>query len=232
MGENLEKTVFVYAETIRPGELVLVEYTSKEPVCLLLYEVLKYARHNGIPYVIVDVLDGLHVVRAQFRFAGLDTSPIDGAQVIKIGGRLDTGRVLAKIDEVTELPILKRRFMELLESIGEEMGRESLIRIVIGATELLQQLESDPMRREEFFASIIRPIVGNPRSRGLVFINRKRVEGPCIKEVEEISTRVLRTRVEDGRFVVEVVKSIYFDEYGTEVVFEPSTMGGGQNDGE
>ncbi|WP_167912345.1 DUF257 family protein [Thermococcus sp. 21S7] len=230
MRKNLEKTVFEYAETVRPGELVLVEYTSEEPVYLLLYEVLKYARHNGIPYAIVDVLDGLHVMKAQFRFAGLDTSPIDDAPVIKIGGRLDTGSVLATIDERTELPILKRRFMEFLERVEETVGGESFIRIVVGATELLQQLENDPMKREEFFASIIRPMIGNPESRGLVFINRKRVNGSGLREAEEMSTRVLRTRIENGRLVITVVKSIYFDEYRSEVVFESGAIGGGKND--
>ena len=224
MGETFERTLFEYAETIRPGELVLVEYTSREPVYLLFCEVLRYAKFAGVPLVIVDVLDGLHVIRTQLKLAGMDTSMIEDATVVKIGGRITTGRVIARIQETTELPIMKRHFVKVLERIHRETGGRPFIRIVVGATELLQQLETDPMKCEEFFASIIRPIVGNPISRGLVFINRKRVMKTGLKEAEELSTRVLRTRIEDGKLIIRVAKSIYFDEYSVEVEVDPHAL--------
>ncbi len=74
MGEFLEDLVFDYADMIRPGELVLVEYTSREPVYLLFQIIVDYARSRNVPVIVVDILDGFHVIKNQLRFAGIDTS--------------------------------------------------------------------------------------------------------------------------------------------------------------
>lgn len=225
MNKPFEQIVFGYAETVRPGELVLVEYTSREPVYLLLYEVIEYVRLNEMPFVIVDVLDGLHVMKTHLRLAGIDTAPLDNAPVIKVRGNMQVGNILVRIDELAELPILKRQFMEALRRIETGTRSKPLLRIIVGATEFLQQLEVDPMKKEEFLAGIIRPIVGAPYTRGLVLVNRKRIMRETLGELEEVSTRVLSMGMEDGKLSIRVMKSVYFDEYGAEVDFNPGDMG-------
>ncbi|NJE05446.1 hypothetical protein E3E36_04670 [Thermococcus sp. M36] len=224
MHELIESLVFDYADMIRPGELVLVEYTSREPVYLLFQIITEYARSRNVPLIVVDILDGLHVMKSQLRFAGIDTSPIDEIPVLKVGGKVDTGRVFSKVEETAEIAVFKRQFMNALKRIREEFGDIPFIRIVVGTSELLQLLERDPPKMEEFFAGLIRPLVGNPYTRGVVFINRKRVCSRGLKEAEEISTRVLETRAECGKLTIRVVKSIYFEEYKAEVQLDPCTL--------
>ncbi len=225
MADRFEKSVFEYAGTIKPGELVLVEYTSREPVHLLLHKVLEYARLNGIAFVIVDVLDGLHVMRTHLMLAGVDASPIDSAPVIKIHGNVQTGTIIAKINGLAEFSILKRRFTEALKMAKEVMGGKPFSRIIVGATEFLQQLETEPMRGEEFLAGIIRPMVGNPHTMGLVLINRKRIGRATLGELEEMATRVLAVDVRDDKLIIRVTKSVHFGEYGMEVEFDSQTIG-------
>ncbi|WP_258084027.1 DUF257 domain-containing protein [Thermococcus thermotolerans] len=224
MGEFLEDLVFDYADMIRPGELVLVEYTSREPVYLLFQVITEYARSRGVPVIVVDILDGFHVMKSQLTFTGIDTSSLNEIPVLKVGGKIDTGKVLSRVKETAEIAVFKRQLMKGLKRIHEEFGEAPFIRIVVGTSELLQMLERDPAKMEEFFAGIIRPLVGNPYSRGVVFINRKRVSRRGLKEVEEISTRVLETRVECGKLTIRVVKSIYFGEYGAEIQLDPCAL--------
>ena len=224
MNKPFDQIVFGYAETVKPGELVLVEYTSREPVYLLLYEVIEYVRLNGMPFVIVDVLDGLHVMKTHLRLAGIDTAPLDNAPVIKVGGNAQVGNILVRIDELAELSILKGQFMKVLRKIQTGTKSKPLLRVIVGATEFLQQLEVDPMKKEEFLAGIIRPIVGAPYTRGLVLVNRKRIMRETLGELEEISTHVLSMGMEDGKLSIRVMKSVYFDEYGAEVNFDPGDM--------
>lgn len=224
MSRKFERVVFEYTDRIKPGEVVLLEYTSQEPVHLLLQMVLRYAELREIPLIIVDVLDGLHLMRSKLMLAGVDTELIDKAPVMKVGGEVNAGDVILKVDEIVELSIFRNRFMEALRKIRERIGNRPFIRIVIGATELLQRMERDAMKREAFFAGVIRPLVGNPDTRGLVFLNRKRPTHVGLKEAEELSTRVLRTRMEQDRLFIRVVKSIHLEEYGAEISTDPCSL--------
>ncbi|WP_167900939.1 DUF257 family protein [Thermococcus sp. LS1] len=221
MSKNFEKTLFEYADMIRPGELVLVEYTSEDPVHLILQMILRYAKLKAVPIFIVDTLDGLHVMKTKLDLEDIDTSLIDDVFVVKVGGLINVGNVFKKIEEINEISILKRQYTELLQKICEKTEGNSTIRLVVGATELLQRLESDPVKREEFITGLIKPLVGHQNTIGVVFLNRKRITRPVLSEVEETATRVLRTRIENGKLLVRIVKSVYFDEYGAEVRVDP-----------
>ncbi len=224
MSWRFEKMFFDYMDGIQPGELVLLEYTSKEPVYLLFQMVLKYARLRKTPFLIIDVFDGLYVMHTKLKLLGIDTGDIENALVVKIGGEMDIGNIVTKVDEITEFPIFRSRFMEAMQKIQEISGDKVFIRIVVGATELLQKMEKNSMEREAFFAGVIYPLIGNPTTKGLVFLNRKRVMEMGLKEAEALSTRVLRANMEGDKLLITVVKSAHLEEYGAEISIDPSSF--------
>ena len=224
MSWRFEKMFFDYMDGIQPGELVLLEYTSKEPVHLLFQMVLKYARLRKTPFLIIDVLDGLYVMHTKLKLLGIDTGDIENAPVMKIGGEMDIGNIVTKVDEITEFSIFRSRFMEAMQKIQEISGDKVFIRIVVGATELLQKMEKNSMEREAFFAGVIYPLIGNPITKGLVFLNRKRVMEMGLKEAEALSTRVLRAKMEGDTLLITVVKSAHLGEYGAEISVDPCSF--------
>ncbi|NJE13881.1 DUF257 family protein, partial [Thermococcus sp. LS2] len=115
-----EQSMFDYLKAIQKGEDILVEYTSNEPIHLIFYILLKYAKQNNIPVLIVDAVDQLHVLKAHLELAGIDTRMIDEAQVIKLGGIITTGKVLGRVDLEETTPVWKKHYDELLKKVHSD----------------------------------------------------------------------------------------------------------------
>ncbi|NJE12001.1 DUF257 family protein [Thermococcus sp. LS2] len=208
MSERFEASIFDYAKTIQKGEILLVEYTSNEPIHLIFYIILKYLRQNNIPFVIVDAVDQLHVFKTHLELGGIDTSVIEEAQVIKFGGIVATGKVLSKLDLEADIPIWRKHFMETLEKIDSYV-----VRVVVGAEKILGLYENDPLTLESLFGMIIRPFLGSKKTTGIVFLNKSLIGEKVIQEAREIASRVFDVELSEGAITLKIIKSINFDEY-------------------
>ncbi|MCO6040365.1 DUF257 family protein [Thermococcus alcaliphilus] len=212
MSKKFEETVFEYNKTIQRGELILVEYTSSEPIHLVVYLLLRYLKKENIPFIIIDIADQLHVLKAHLKFAGINTKLIDEAQVIKLGGAITTGSVLERISLTLEPSVMKNEFVKILKQLAEK--HDYFVRIGLGTEKLIKLLSEDPATLEAFFGSMVRPLLGYEKSTGVVFMNTGIIREDIVQEAEEIASRVFEVKLEEGEITFRVVKSINFNEHG------------------
>lgn len=212
MSEKFEEMVFEYNKTIQRGELVLVEYTSNEPIHLVVYLLLRYLKKENVPFIIIDIADQLHVVKAHLKFAGIDTELVDEAQVIKLGGAITTGKVLERISLTLEPSVMKNEFIKILKHMEENY--DYLVRITLGTEKLIRLLSEDPATLEAFFGAVVRPLLGYEKSTGVTFLNTGILREDIVQEAREIASRVFEVKLEDGEITFRVVKSINFNEHG------------------
>ena len=216
MGNVYEESLGEYIKKIKPGEDVLMEYTFQEPAHILFHVFLRFLRENGYPFIIVDELDQLHVFKAQLKLAGIDTSPIDTARVIKIGGILQTGNVLGRVDLSKELPIRKKHYEEVLKKVGPGYT----IRIVLGFDKVLAMHEENRRSLEALFGHMIRPYLGDERRTTIYFLNTELFSERTLKEFREHASRVFRVKMVGGGITLEAIKSPRFSEYGDKIRIE------------
>lgn len=209
MSKKFETSLFDYFETICNGESVLIEYTPDEPIHLIFYLLLRYAKQNNIPTIIVDTLDQLHIFKTHLELIGIDTEIIDNVQVIKLGGIINVGNVIGKIDLLQDIPIWKKQY----DKIIGEIQADFTLRIIIGLEKALKINEKDSLQLETFFGVAIRPDIGNKKEIAFMFLNTSLLKEETVQELREISTRVFDIKLSEGAIVFKVVKSIVFTEY-------------------
>ncbi|WP_346765242.1 DUF257 family protein [Thermococcus sp. 18S1] len=180
---------------------------------MLLYRLLRCLQKNGLPVIIVDELDQLHIFRAQMKLAGIDTGLIDGANVIKIGGLLKTGNVLGKVDLSKEFPIRKKHYEEVLEKVNADYT----VRIVLGFDKVLAMHEEERKDLESLFGYMIRPYLGDESRTTVYFINTELFSERTRKEFREHASRVFKVRFEDDRIKLKIIKSPSLSEYGKRI---------------
>ncbi|WP_258084144.1 DUF257 domain-containing protein [Thermococcus thermotolerans] len=208
-----EDVLLEYLKNLSPGEDVIIEYTSREPVHILLHLILRCLRRNGLPVIIVDELDQLHVFRTHMKLAGIDTGLIDGANVIKIGGLIKTGNVLGKVDLSKEFPIRKKYYEEALR----KADADHTVRIVPGFDKVLAMHEEDRRELEALFGYMVRPHLGDERRTTFYFMNTELFSERTRKEFREHASRVLKVRFEEDVLRLKIIKSPYLSEYGKRI---------------
>ncbi len=211
--ERFKASLFDYAETIGRGEDILVEYSSYEPIHLLFQILLKYLKEKGPSFVIVDALDQLHVFKTHLTLAGISTSMIDNARVIKLGGTLKTGNVIGRVSLDSDIPVWKSHYDKLLEEISEGYH----IRLIVGLEKVLRMYEETPRELEALFGLVIRPYLGDKRRSRIFFINTDLIEEKTVKELREEVSRVFKVELLEGEMILKTLKSINFSEYGEEL---------------
>lgn len=198
--------------SLKPGEDVLVEYSSTS-LHLVFHEFLNALAELKRPFMILDELDQLHVLRIHLSTMGADTFLIDNAKVVKMGGIIDTGMVIGKVDLTKEPPVRKKHY----EAILSKMGEEKKFRLVVGFEKALASFENDPREKERIFGYLVRPYLGNPERITVYFFNRDLISERTLSEVREYCTRVLQLTLEDGTLALIVGKSIYPNQYGVKI---------------
>jgi len=216
VNKEFEASIFEYTKTIqRRGEVVFIEYTSNEPIHLIFHILLEYLKQNNISFVITDAVDQLHILKAHLELAGINTSLIDEAQVVKLGGAIDAGNVLQRIDLKEDLPVLKQHYVEAFRKIWEEKGY--VVRIVVGLEKVLGLYEGDPFEIERFFGMLIRPFLGNKNTAGIILLNTSLVGEKAVLEAREVASRVFDVELREREIILKIVKSVNFDELGRSI---------------
>ncbi|RLB76170.1 MAG: hypothetical protein DRH24_18335 [Deltaproteobacteria bacterium] len=121
-------------DALTPGENVLVLYDSEHPPYLLFLALINYAIKKETPVIIDDIIDSLHIYRTNIKLLGLDVSPLDNIPVLKIGGSMNTGHVVARLSLDEDVDIYISRYSSVFGSlIG---GEQVPLNIVLGIDKL------------------------------------------------------------------------------------------------
>ena len=187
---------------------------------LFVYEpfnaILGYAASSGIPILIVDVGDMLHVYKTNMEFFGEDSSLVNRVKVIKIGGSVDIGKIEGRIEWEEDAVIMISKYNSLLKETLEKM--DFAINIVLGFDKLIAFYSSNRLEFERI-TSYLRLAAGDEQIIGFYFMNRDILKDfpQALYCMEEKSTTLL----EAGN-TIRVVKSPNFEIIGKEVIFTRS----------
>ena len=191
-------------DSLKPGETVLIEYDSLTSPALGFYYAVKWAKIKGYGVVVDDILDTLYIQVSHLKLAGWDIGIVDELKVIKEGGTLKVGNVVARL-RLDQYAIRQTQYSRVYEPL---ISRGSVVNIVLGLDKLL--VISD-MRENMKTVNSILSYTGDDRRIALYFINKDLLETSCphfLPLLEEVATTVIRVTKEGGKYVFSVVKSI------------------------
>ncbi|AEH24503.1 DUF257 family protein [Pyrococcus yayanosii] len=131
---------------------ILVEHTSEDILGPTIFDIIKKVKDkygDSIGIIITDFLDTLAIYKYQAELLDLDTSIIENAAIIKVGGKINVGNVLHKIP-VSAYPVYKTLYEEALGkvlttlpkgtfSINIQLGIENIMNI-FDKKELIEQV--------------------------------------------------------------------------------------------
>jgi len=84
-------------DSLKFGETVLLEHSATTSPAIGLCHLVKWAKEKGYRVLVDDILDTLYLYKMQMKLAGCDDSILDDVKVIKIGGKLEVGKVLERL---------------------------------------------------------------------------------------------------------------------------------------
>ncbi|WP_048149605.1 DUF257 family protein [Palaeococcus ferrophilus] len=208
--------VYTLLDSMKFGETVLVEYQSPSYILDFLLLLLKhYADERGLPLVIDDNLDILHVVNEHLKLFGVEGA-FDGAMVVKTGGKINVGNVVGRIPLEGEPSLYLRRYEQLSREVLS--GVKNAINAVIG----LERLFAFTENRADFYSIIssIQTFVGNHGRKAFYFVDvdiAERVPFNPLPELERIATTVIVTRPQKDRGIGRIVKGTNVEALGKEI---------------
>jgi len=193
---------------LKRGEVVLVERTDAGDQYHNLHNMITWGLRDEYNILIVDILDSLHLLTAKARLAGIDTEVFTKVEVIKIGGRTPTGKVIKTIEEISEPVILTKKFRDVYEQVLE--SRSPVLTIVLGIEKLLMASEFSSANVHAL-VKLISKYVGDER-RLTVYLVKTDIIGPERQSLtallEDMATTVIRVSKKGKTTEFHVVKSV------------------------
>ncbi|WP_457750601.1 DUF257 family protein [Thermococcus sp.] len=183
--------------SFRPGEIIVVEYTSKSQAPLVFSEILKAFGSENM--LVLDIVDIGFTFKKALEIAGIEPDEIHSVHVIKIGGKINWGDVLAQFDVYSD----PRVFIEKTENLIKERAPKKRGIVTFG-TERVPIIHKDARRVGLYLVNCAAERLGNPFTTIFYFINRDIAERPFLGLMEDLATRVVMIS-EEG---VRVIKSI------------------------
>ncbi|CAD5243186.1 DUF257 family protein [Thermococcus camini] len=195
-------------ESLRMGEIVLMERTDSGDQYFGFYQVVSWGRGRGYKVVVIDILDSLHILKAKARLAGLDEGALDSVKVIKIGGTIETGEVVGWIRDISEPVILAKKFMEIYTRLLESEG--PTLTAVVGLEKLFVASEFSP-KNVQVILSAISKYVGDERRLSVQFLKANVIEctrEPVVRLLEDLATTVIQISRKDRATEFKILKSV------------------------
>jgi len=184
--------------SFKPGEIVIVEYTSRSQAPLLFAKILETFGDEIL--LVLDIVDIGFTFKKTLEIAGVGPADLDDVPVVKIGGKITWGRMLAHFDVYTD----PRIFIEKTENLVKKEFTSKRGGIIAFGTERVPIIHKDARRVSLCLMNCASEKLGNPDKTLVYFINRDTSERAFLGLMEDIATRVILAS-EDG---VRVIKSL------------------------
>ncbi|ASJ11803.1 DUF257 family protein [Thermococcus thioreducens] len=201
-------------DAVKPGETVLVEYYPSYVPEFATLTLLMYARKKGVPVVIDDNFDALHVIQKHLALWGIHEDFSD-VLVIKSDGHVDVGNIVSRINFSDSPDIYVKKYEDVGKKIVSSVGES--INIVLGFEKIFAFVHT--IREFYLVMTRIQKFLGNPR-RAFYLVNKKTAEGLEFNPLPEME-RIASTVVEifptpaSGRIIFK--KSPIFELIGREL---------------
>ncbi len=188
---------------IRPGETVLVEYSSVSSPEILLYLISRRFMKAGNPVLIDDISDTFVEYVTRLELMGLDTDDLVGIPVIKIGGSREFGNVVGRV-EVDKYSLDFKYYGKIYDKVVPE---RVVCNPVLGIHKLFVALERQEVIR---LVRNISTFVGRKSRFALYFINRDVLEKKTpelLPLLEETASTVLQWEADRGKYRLRTTKA-------------------------
>ncbi len=188
---------------IRPGETVLVEYSSVSSPEILLYLISRRFMKAGNPVLIDDISDTFVEYVTRLELMGLDTDDLVGIPVIKIGGSREFGNVVGRV-EVDKYSLDFKYYGKIYDKVVPE---RVVCNPVLGIHKLFVALERQEVIR---LVRNISTFVGRKSRFALYFINRDVLEKKTpelLPLLEETASTVLQWEADRGKYRLRTIKA-------------------------
>ena len=225
MEEGFESSAWNYLENLKWGEYMIVKHNSNDPTHLLFYILVKQLKENNIPFVVIDVLDKLYLLKMHLTSAGINTTILDDIPVIKLGGVRYTGKITNLIERIEisqDTPVWTRHYRDALHRIEKKLSK--YVKVIVGIDSLLQLYEDNIWELNILMLEGFASMMGDKNSKEIVFLNSSVLNPKTVLKIEEIFPRVLRLELKEGELILRIEKSVDFGEYGREIKVSPQQL--------
>lgn len=217
------KDIFKFIDEIKFGEVVLIEYYRSFIPEFATLSLLYYAKEKGLPVIIDDNFDSLHVIQKHLEFVGIEEDFRD-ALVVKTGGKRNVGNVVTKVKFVSEPVIYIRNYEEAAKTAFSKV--EKSINIVLG----LERLFSFVSSVSEFYTFIltIQSFLGDDRRKAFYLVNKdiaSSIPFNPLPELERIATTVIEATPRPTSGIFTFKKSPSLDLFGKKVEISGGELG-------
>ncbi|WP_167900940.1 DUF257 family protein [Thermococcus sp. LS1] len=204
-------------KSIKPGELIVVEYTPLIPLHLAVSLPIRIGRERKIQVVINDIFDQFHVLLSHLATMGVDTSWAKDVPVVKFGGSLSTGKVINRISILKATPVWHMEYEKALKEVPGlklivTLGLEKLIAIK-------SELPASTVCRMTVASSL-----GAEDRINVTFINRDMLTESTLEDIRELASRVFELGFENGKLTLRTLKSLRLEDYGRKLSIDASAL--------
>jgi len=199
---------------LRPGETVLVEYSSVSSPELLLYFMISKCSERGVQVLIDDISDTFSEYVTRLDLMGLDTEGILKVPIIKIGGSRELGNVLGRV-EVDKYALDFKYYWAIHEKYRRTLLKGVICNPVLGIHKLFATFsEHDAIR----LVRNISTFLGKKSRFALYFINLNVMEKGApdlLSLLEETASTVLRWDFDGSEYRLSVIKAANYSIVGS-----------------
>lgn len=201
---------------LKPGETVLIEYSSRSTPFIVFYNLIQWAKNNDFEILIDDILDTLYVYKVQLGLAGIDLDLFNDVMVIKESGRVEVGMIVGRMG-IRDSAIYWSEYNKIMEPIFER-AKGLIINIVLGVEKLFVLADN----KRDILNNInnILSWTGNTKRITFYFINTDLVNTlgvGVLPLLEELASTVINVDKNEGRVRLFITKSINDELDGQEI---------------
>lgn len=203
-------------DLLKPGETVLIEYSSRSTPFIVFYNLVQWAKNNDFEILIDDILDTLYVYKVQLGLAGIDLDLFNDVLVIKESGRVEVGMIVGRMG-IRDSAIYWSEYNKIMEPIFER-AKGLIINIVLGVEKLFVLADN----KRDILNNInnILSWTGNTKRITFYFINTDLVNTlgvGVLPLLEELASTVINVDKNEGRVRLFITKSINDELDGQEI---------------
>ncbi|RLF79171.1 hypothetical protein DRN38_06170 [Thermococci archaeon] len=191
-----------FLNDIREGERIFIEYESTSHPELSLDGLVKWSNEEGMPLLIVDMLDTFHLFVQQLRFLGYSTHHLENLCVIKGGGKVEFGKVIGRVRIMEEFYVQLKEYTDAVRLFFEKVKSDKAVIVFLGTEKFMYSFQESSYRVEEYFEKVVR----SPLFKGnMIFVFAlKGLMSAQVKALwHESSTRVLEINGRGDRFFIK-----------------------------
>lgn len=199
------ESIFSLFDEIKKGDSVVFECPCLErfPLGVLLLSI--WTKKKEYPLLINETIDLLHVYKKKLELNGIDTCFIDKALVIKIGGVIETGKVIARVPIEPDAIVLLRKHLKIYRRVLEEY--KFVINVWLDFPELISMCSGNTDCEYTLFSNVVK-YIGDKHRISFYFIppNLDR----SAQFLKRVATKILRLiEIKEGEFMLELENPVY-----------------------